>query len=402
MSFKSLLKHGKKPTSVAIDPLNDVAVYQYTGGTTGLPKAAMLTHANLTVNTEQNRLWFGGTKKDGDKMFAFLPFFHVFSMTTQLNLSMATGSELTILLMTPAELQAKKHFEYIAEIINNKKPTVFAATPQVWKDTVELAKKRKLDLSSLKICLSGGAALPAAIKTLTEDYVGQPLIEGYGLSETSPVASANPVGQKTKAGSIGLTFPGTEIELRDLDDPSKTVPLGQKGEIWIKGPQVMKGYFNNPKATKESLDKDGWFRTGDVATMDEDGYVFIVDRIKDMILSNTGNNVYPSKIEKALSTHPDIDESLVIGVPDAGRGETIKAFIVLKKGATEFDRDALKSFLKSRLKPYEIPKMLEFRDELPKTMIGKPDRKALRAEETAKTSDPNPAKPPKPQQPPKR
>lgn len=378
MSFRKLLSYGKKPTPVDIDPINDVAVYQYTGGTTGLPKAAMLTHANLTVNTEQTRLWFADMDKDGEKFFAILPFFHVFSMTTQMNLSMATGSELTMLLLEKPDL------DQIAKAMEKEKPTVFAGVPDLWKNLIEHAKKNDINLSSLKMCLSGGAALPVAVKKAAEDYTGCTLVEGYGLSETSPVVSANPINGENKPGSIGLMFPGTEIELRDLNDPTKTVPLGQKGEIWLRGPQVMKGYFNNAEATADTMDKNGWLRTGDVATMDEEGYVFIVDRIKDMILSHTGNNVYPSKIEKALRQHENIDEVLVLGIPDGGKGEKIKAYITLKKGAEEFDRPTIKEFLKDKLKPYEVPKELEFRAELPKTQIGKPDRKELKRQELEK------------------
>ena len=390
ISFRKLTSHGKKPTPVEIDPVNDVAVYQYTGGTTGLPKAAMLTHANLTVNTQQTRLWFSEMNQDGEKFFAILPFFHVFSMTTQMNLSMASGSELCMLLMEPPnpnatpEEKLKTMYHPIAKAMEKEKPSVFAGVPDLWKTLIEYAKKKDIDLSSLKMCLSGGASLPVEIKKSAEDYTGCTLVEGYGLSETSPVVAANPINGENKPGSIGLMFPGTEIELRDLEDPTKTVPLGQKGEIWLRGPQVMKGYFNNPEATAETMDKNGWLRTGDVATMDEDGYVFIVDRIKDMILSHTGNNVYPSKIEKALRQHPDVNEVLVLGIPDGSKGETIKAFIVLNEGAKEFDRPAMKEFLKNKLKPYEIPKQVNFRDELPKTQIGKPDRKELKRQELEK------------------
>ena len=378
ISHKSLLKGAKKPKPVKIDPLHDVAVYQYTSGTTGLPKAAMLTHANLASNTEQTRLWFSNLNKDGEKIFAILPFFHVFSMTTQLNLSMATGSELMMLLLE------KKDLKQIADVIQKEKPTVFAAVPDLWKTLVEYAKENNIDFSSLNVCISGGAALPTSIKKEAEAYIGSNLIEGYGLSETSPVVAANPINSINKPGSIGMMFPGTEIELRDIDDPTKPVPPGQKGEIWLRGPQVMKGYFNNPKSTQETIDENGWLRTGDVATMDEDGYIFIVDRIKDMILSHTGNNVYPSKIEKALYQHPDINECLVLGIPDGNKGETIKAFMVLEKDAKTFDRAALKEFLKDKLKPYEIPKELEFKSELPKTQLGKPDRKALKKQELEK------------------
>ena len=367
-------KHVLKPATV--NPDTDIALFQYTGGTTGLPKAAMLTHTNISVNVEQLRQWFTTMKPDGEKMMAVLPFFHVFAMTAEMNLAMACGHELI--------LMAEPNLPEMLKLIEKEKATLFAGVPKLYQEIIKANKDGQYDLSSLTTCIAGGAALDATVKDEFEKLFGCKLVEGYGLSETSPLVSANPMTGLNKTGSIGLVVPGTEIKLRDLDDPSKTVAQGEKGEICIRGPQVMKGYHNNAEATAESIDKDGWFATGDVGVMDENGYVSIVDRIKDMILTNNGLNVYPGKVEKALMQHPDILEVIVLGIKNDKNGQDIKAFMVLKPDSKEFDRPALKEFLKDKLSPYEMPRLLEFRDDLPKTMIGKPDKKALRAEEDAK------------------
>lgn len=379
IKFNSLLKKTRHQTVYpTINPNEDVALFQYTGGTTGLPKAAMLTHTNVTVNVKQLKMWFTTMKPEGEKMLAVLPFFHVFAMTAEMNLAMHCGHELV--LMPEPDLHG------MMKLINDEKITLFAGVPKLYQEIIKANKDGKYDLSSLTTCIAGGAALDVTVKNEFEQLFGCKLVEGYGLSETSPLVSANPMVGKNKGGSIGLVVPGTEIKLRDLDDPSKTVPQGEKGEICVRGPQVMKGYHNNPSATADSIDKDGWFATGDVGIMDENGYVSIVDRIKDMILTNNGLNVYPGKVEKALMQHPDILEVIVLGINNDKNGQDIKAFMVLKPGASEFDRATLKEFLKDKLSPYEMPRMLEFRDDLPKTMIGKPDKKALRAEEDAKAT----------------
>lgn len=380
--FSKMLKKPKSPAvTPKINPGKDVALFQYTGGTTGLPKAAMLTHSNITVNVEQLRMWFTTMKPEGEKMLAVLPFFHVFAMTAEMNLAMRCGHEII--------LMPEPNIPDILKTIEKQKITIFAGVPKLYQEIIKANKDGKYDLSSLRTCIAGGAALDPSVKKEFEDLFTCKLVEGYGLSETSPLVSANPLSGLNKAGSIGLVVPGTEIKLRDLDDPAKTVAQGEKGEICIRGPQVMKGYHNNAAATAESIDKDGWFATGDVGVMDENGYVSIVDRIKDMILTNNGLNVYPGKVEQALMQHPDIAEVIVLGVKNDQNGQDIKAFIVLKPGSEEFDRPALKEFLKDKLSPYEMPRLLDFRADLPKTMIGKPDKKALRAEEEAKASNDN-------------
>ncbi len=375
LSFKDLLKNNGKPKKVEINPEDDIAVLQFTGGTTGTPKAAMLSHANLTANTNQTGQWFTSMREGQEKFLAVLPFFHVFAMTVEMNMSMQYGAEIVML--------PKFDIKETLDTIQKERPTVFAGVPTLYHAINTYPKLDKYDLTCLKTCIAGGAGLPKKTKEAFEKLTGCHLFEGYGLSETSPVATANPLDPKLqKLGSIGLPMPGTKIKIKDLEFPDKDCPIGVKGEICLKGPQVMKGYLNNKKATDEAMTKDGYFRTGDVGYMDEDGYTFICDRIKDMIIAG-GYNIYPRKVEDAILKHPDIDEVIVAGVEDKYRGETVKAFIVAKEGKTVSDA-ALKEFLKDKLSKIEMPKIIEWRDELPKTMIGKPDKKALLAEEAAK------------------
>ena len=403
IKFTDMLKNDGNPTPVTIDPKNDVAVLQYTGGTTGVPKGAMLTHKNLASNIQQVDKWFTTAQEDGEKVLAVLPFFHVFAMTVEMNLSLQMGAEL---IMIP-----KPELEGILKVIDKEKPTIFAGVPTLYKGINDFMgmdkpqkpkltagvkawkeyraankiykKAQKIDLSSLQTCMAGGAPLPKDVQETFEKISGCKLFEGYGLSESSPVVTANPLNGKNKVGSIGIPVPKTELKLTDLDFPDKEVGINVKGEICLRGPQIMKGYYNNEEATKNTIDPDGFLRTGDVGIMDEDGYVTIVDRIKDMIIAS-GFNVYPRKVEDAILEHPDVDECIVAGVPDEKRGETVKAWIVMKPGKKDLSFEELKEFLQDKLTGYERPKQLDFRTELPKTMIGKPSRKDLVEEEKAK------------------
>ncbi|MDD9899512.1 MAG: long-chain fatty acid--CoA ligase [Alphaproteobacteria bacterium] len=384
--FGDMLKNDGKFTPVPTTP-EDVAVLQYTGGTTGVPKAAMLTHGNLTANVEQAGMWFNAGKlpdpEKKEKMLAVLPFFHVFSMTVQLNLTLKMGAELVMM--------PKFELKELLKTIDKQKPTIFAGVPTIYKAMADAPDVKKYDLSSLELCVSGGAPLPEGIKNDFHKLTGLELVEGYGLSESSPIAIANPVNGVKKTNSIGLPVPRTEVKIVDLKVPDKEQPLKVEGEICLRGPQVMKGYWNRPDETEKVLDKQGFLHTGDVGYMDDDGYVFIVDRIKDMIIAS-GLKVFPRKVEEAIMEHPKVSEVMVAGVQDPYRGETVKAWMVPKLGET-LDAAEMKTFLKSRLAPYEMPKMMEFRDSLPKTMIGKPDRKALLAEEAAKQAAKKPAAP---------
>ncbi len=393
--FAKLLKNKGNPAPVDVKA-EDIAVLQYTGGTTGIPKAAMLSHANLTANLNQADFWFtsGSANKGGnkqEKMLVVLPFFHVFSMTVQMNLSIKLGAEIVMLPQFDAKTTLKT--------IDKEKPTMFAGVPTLYKALMDHPEVSKFDLSSLKICLSGGAGLPETTQKRWTKLTGTELTEGYGLSETSPIAIANPVHGEKKLNSIGMPLPKTEVKIAHLEFPDQSMPIKVEGEICLRGPQVMQGYWNRADETAKVMDKDGYFHTGDVGYMDEEGYVFIVDRIKDMI-NASGLKVFPRKVEEAIMQHPNVSEVIVLGVADEYRGETVKAFIVYKPGAEKVADKDMTAFLKDKLAPYELPKQYETRDSLPKTMIGKPDKKALKAEEatkeaaTAKNSPPAP-KPPK-------
>jgi len=377
LSFAKMIAKKGKPKPVEITK-DDIAVLQYTGGTTGVTKGAALSHGNLSANLYQANLWFTGGKPTPkqEKMLAVLPFFHVFSMTVQMNMSLQMGAELVML--------PKFDLKETLKTIDKEKPTMFAGVPTLYKAIIDCKDVKKYDLSSLKICLSGGAALNENVMHGFKKLTGVELVEGYGLSETSPIAIANPVKGEKKLNSIGMPLPQTEIKIANLEFPDQNQPIKMEGEICLRGPQVMKGYYNKPGETANVMDKDGFFHTGDVGYVDEDGYVFIVDRIKDMI-NASGLKVFPRKVEEAIMSHPKVSESIVIGVADEYRGETVKAFVVLKEGE-KLEQKELLDYLKGHLAPYEMPKLMEYRTALPKTMIGKPDKKALVAEEKAKAA----------------
>lgn len=355
---------------VAIDPLEDVAVLQYTGGTTGTPKGAMLTHANLYANTVQIEAWASDLIAGKERVLGALPLFHVFAMTGVMNLGIAKGAK--IILMPRFVLQDALH------LIDKEKPTMMPAVPTIFTAMLNAPNIKKFDLSSLRFCISGGAPLPMEIKQKFEAASGCKVVEGYGLSEASPVVTCNPIEGRVIAGSIGPPVPQTIVSLRDLDDPSREVAWGERGELCAKGPQVMKGYWKKPNETANQFIGD-FLRTGDVAIMDEFGFFQIVDRIKDLIICS-GYNVYPRRIEEAIYEHPAVEEVTVIGIKDNYRGEAPKAFIKLKDGMSATAQDIM-AHLEAKISKIELPAQIEFRDSLPKTMIGKLSKKELVAEE---------------------
>jgi long-chain acyl-CoA synthetase len=356
-----------------IDPDNDIAVLQYTGGTTGTPKGAMLSHANVTVNAAQSATWASGLGEGQERVLAALPLFHVFAMTTVMNFGVRQGAEIV---MMPRFV-----LDEAMRLIDKARPTVMPGVPTMFVAMLGHPRLASFDLTSLKYCVSGGAPLPIDVKQTFEALTGCKVVEGYGLSEASPVVTCNPVDGPVKPGSIGQPLPGTIVSLRDLADPAVEVPPGEKGEICVKGPQVMKGYWRRPEETASQFVGD-FLRTGDVATMDEEGFVFIVDRIKDLIICS-GYNVYPRRIEDALYEHPAVEEATVVGIRDSYRGEAPKAFVKLR-GGSRAGTDDLKSHLEGKISKIEMPAEIELREELPKTMIGKLSKKELRAEEAAR------------------
>jgi long-chain acyl-CoA synthetase len=364
---------------VEIDP-NDEAVYQYTGGTTGTPKAAALSHANLYANVLQVEMWSPGVTPGQEKILGVLPLFHAFGMTAVMNLGLRLGAEIILMPnFKPSE---------VLEAIDKIKPTIFIGVPTMFSALNARDDLDKYDLSSLVYCISGGAPLPLEVQKKFESISDCSLVEGYGLSETAPVCTVNPLRGGRKDGSVGLPLPGTVIEIVSLDDPNIRVPVGENGEICISGPQVMAGYADRAQETTNVL-SNGRLRTGDVGYLDEDGYLFIIDRIKELILSG-GFNVYPRMVEEAICSHPAVEEAAVCGIPDTHRGEIIKAFVTLQQGE-ELKSGDLRAYLKDKLAPFQMPRRVEFLDELPHTFIGKLSKKDLLAGDTPQQKNENEA-----------
>ena len=372
MRFEDLINNDGQPEEVEIDIEQDIAVLQYTGGTTGRSKGAMLTQANLSANISQMLSWFPGLRPGEEKIVGVLPLFHVFAMTAVMNFAVASGTEMILL--------PRYELEQTLKTLSAKKATLFPAVPTIYTAINQAPDLAKYDLSSIRYCMSGGAPLPLEVKRQFEQITGCKLVEGYGLSESSPVATCNSMSGTNKENSIGLPVPGTDITIHDLEAPHDLMPVGERGEVWIKGPQIMKGYLNQAEETADTL-RDGWLRTGDVGYMDDQGHFFLVDRLKDLILCS-GYNVYPRMVEEAIYLHSAVSEVTVIGIKDEYRGESPKAFVKLKPNESLNETD-LKQFLEDKLSKIEMPSKIEFRDELPKTIIGKLSKKELVAEEQA-------------------
>jgi len=367
IALESFLDLPGEVNYVPIKPETDIAVLQYTGGTTGTPKGAMLTHANVYSNAMQCSIWFSGLEAGKERMMAVLPFFHVFAMTAIMNLSILSGFEII--------LMPKFSLKNLLRDIDKKKPTILLGVPTLFSAINNFPKLKNYDLSSLKASISGGASLPLEIKTKFEELSNCIVIEGYGLSESSPVVCSNPLNGENRAGSIGLPIPGTIVEIREPEGSKKLVKNGNIGELCVTGPQVMLGYWNNEKETKNVL-KAGRLHTGDLGYMDEDGYIYIVDRIKDLIIVS-GFNVYPREIEELLYKHVHIEEAAVIGLPDKHKGERIKAFIKLKAGK-KMEAKEVREYLEGRLAKYKLPDEVEFIESVPKTIIGKVAKRELK------------------------
>ncbi|MFZ5644490.1 MAG: long-chain-fatty-acid--CoA ligase [Bacillota bacterium] len=372
LDFKTLIKNSTpNPPAVDIKP-EDLAVLQYTGGTTGLSKGAMLTHRNLTANVLQLAEWDYESKEGAETCLCVLPFFHSFGMTVCMNSGIYNGATLVLI--------PRFDLNMVLESIPKYKVNIFPGTPTIYVAIISAPNLKQYDLTSIRICVSGGAPLPLEVQLKFQELTGGRLIEGYGLSETSPITHGNLLYSKAE-GAIGLPYPDTICRIMDSEAGETEMAIGEVGEICVKGPQVMKGYWNKPEENAKVL-RDGWFFTGDIGRMDERGMCFIVDRKKDLIIAG-GYNIYPREVEEVLYEHPKIMEAAVAGVKDPYRGETVKAFIVLKEGETATDEDII-SFCKERLAPYKVPKKIEFKQELPKTMIGKILRRVLVEEENQK------------------
>lgn len=372
IQFQDLLKKGDTLPSVEISP-DDVALLQYTGGTTGVSKGVMLTHRNLVANAMQCKSWFPGVEIGKERLLAVLPFFHSFGMTVSMNFPIYVAA--TMILVPRFDTKE------ILSLIQKHKPTLFPGVPTMYVAINNHPDVSKYDLSSVKFCISGAAPLPLEVLQQFEKITGGTLREGYGLTESSPVTHCNPLEGRVKEGSIGIPFPDTECKIVDVDTGTKVLGLDEIGELCIQGPQIMKGYWNMPEETKLAL-REGWLYTGDIAKVDEDGYFYIVDRKKDMIIAS-GYNIYPRDIEEVLYEYPKVKEAAVAGIPDEYRGETVKAYVVLKDGVTATEEEII-AFCKENMAKYKVPKKIAFRDELPKTIVGKILRRELVEEELKK------------------
>lgn len=371
-NYETFIKSGDgilKP--ISLDPSEDLAIIQYTGGTTGRSKGAMLTHKNLLANVIQNNEVFKGTLEPGvEKILTVIPLFHVYGMTLCMNTSIYLGAGMII--------RPRFDREEVLEIIKSEKPTYFPGVPTMYISLNSHPDIEKYGMNNIKVCHSGSASMPLELINEFERKNNTKIIEAYGLSEAAPGVLGQLIKGERIQGSVGFPLPATEVKIVDLADPSKEVPIGEAGELVIKGPQVMKGYWNMAEETEKVL-QDGWLSTGDIARIDEEGHTYIIDRKKDLIIAS-GYNVYPREIEEVLYEHPAVFEAVVFGVPDNYRGETVKAVVVLKDG-NQISEEELSQYCKKNLSAYKVPKIIEIRSEIPKSTVGKILRRILRDEE---------------------
>jgi long-chain acyl-CoA synthetase len=371
-----------KPAPVEVTP-GDTAVLMYTGGTTGVSKGAQLTHRNILVNAVQCKTWVNAEEAQDVSMTA-LPLYHSYAMTTCMNLGTLIATTL-LLIPDPRDL------EDVLKSITKHRPTFYPGVPAMYVAINNYPDLSKYDVTSIKACISGAAGLPMEVQQRFQELTGARLVEGYGLSETSPVTHGNPIYGDNRVGTIGVPWPDTEVKIVDADTGEKVLGIGEVGEFCIRGPQVMKGYWQMPTETANALRDHGdgggpWLHTGDLSQMDKDGYFQIVDRKKDMILGAGGYNIYPREVEEVLYEHPQVFEAVAVGVPVAGKGERVKIYVVLKEGETATEEEFI-AYCKENLAPYKVPKFVEFRDELPKSQVGKVLRRVLLEEEKKKLAE---------------
>jgi len=376
LDYRDLAAHTPSPARVEQSP-HDLAVLQYTGGTTGRPKGAMLTHANLAANSAQMLLHLNEERDVPERTLGVLPLFHVFALTCVLDFAIETAAELVLL--------PRFQMDEVLAAIRRKPPTQLFGVPTIFNALGSLPDEKLPDLSSVRTSVSGGAPLPLDVRRKYEMRTKSPISEGYGLTEAAPIITCNPLlgRQPVKDNSAGHAFPHTVIEIRNPDNGERITETGARGEVCVRGPQVMLGYWNLPEASAETF-VDGALRTGDIGYLDEDGYLFLVDRMKDIILCS-GYNVYPRMIEDAAYLHPAVKEAVAIGIPDDYRGEAPKLFVALHEGAV-LTAEELDTFLRQKLSAIEVPDAYEFRADLPKTLVGKLEKKVLVAEERAKAA----------------
>lgn len=374
--FRTLLAGAlARPPRVEVSP-DEVALLQYTGGTTGVPKGAMLSHYNLSSNCLQMRAWLTGVEDGKERLVGALPFFHIYGVTVEMVQAVQMGAQLLI-------LPSPRPITNVLEAVSRERATLFPGVPTMYIALLNHPKLKAFDLGSVKVCISGAAPLPVEVQEAFERASGGRLLEGYGLTEAGPVTHANPILGRRKPGSIGVPLPDVEAQIVDVETLLER-PTGETGELWVRGPQIMAGYWQQPQETALALTADCWLRTGDLARRDEDGFFFLVDRLKDIIITS-GFNVIPREVEEILYSHPQILEAVVAGVPDAYRGEMVKAYVVLKPGE-HGDAGEIIAFCAERLARFKVPRQVEFRAELPKSLVGKFLRRVLVEEERARES----------------
>jgi len=376
-SMRKLIRRTRPQVPTVSIDIDDVAVLQYTGGTTGVSKGAMLTHRNLSSNVQQMSAWFIDVEPGRDVFLSALPFFHVFGMTVGMNFPVAVAAAMVIV---PDPRDTRRLVKYI----DRHKVTVFPGVPAQYNAINKFRGIDRYDLTSVKACISGSAPLPRDVAEQFERLTHARIVEGFGLTETSPVTHSNPLNGTSKTGSIGLPLPGTDAKIVSLEDGLTELPAGGEGELLIRGPQVMKGYWKRPDETAATI-VEGWLHTGDIAKVDEDGYFFIVGRKKDVIIAG-GYNIYPDEIDDVLTSHPAVSEAATIGIPDPRRGETVKSFVVLMPGAAA-SVDELVKHCRRELAAYKVPRAIEFRDSLPKSGALKILRRQLRDEELKRAAN---------------
>jgi long-chain acyl-CoA synthetase len=371
--FRALAEHKQRAEQAPVDPGSAVAVLQYTGGTTGTSKAAKLSHANLVANAYQMRLWLPEATSGRETTLAVLPLFHVYGLT----LCLLT----TVLLAGRLVLLPRFDLDLVFDAIDTERPTLFPGVPPIYQALLDAPRLRRTDLRSIRACISGAMKLPVDVQERFERVTGGRLLEGYGTTETSPATHCQPLSGPRRPGTVGLPLPGTDARIVDPDDPTQEVPVGQPGELAVRGPQVFLGYWS-AGTDEQPLLADGWLLTGDIATMDEAGFFSIVDRKKDLVIAG-GFNIYPAEVEEVIRSHAAVADCCVIGLPDRYRGETVKAFVVPRPGMPLQESDIVEHCA-ARLSAYKVPKLVELRDDLPRTAIGKALRRLLVAEELAK------------------
>ncbi|WP_144785091.1 long-chain-fatty-acid--CoA ligase [Microbacterium sp. BH-3-3-3] len=367
-AWEKLLTHGTLSRKHAGPVLDDIALLQYTSGTTGSPKGAVLTHANLRANAMQGRAWVPGLRDGEETFYGVLPLFHAYGLTLCLTFAMSIGAKLVLF--------PKYDLELVAAAAKKSPPTFLPAVPPIYDQLARAAARGTLDLSTVRFAISGAMSLPVATVDRWEAATGGLLVEGYGMTESSPVALGNPIGPSRRPGTVGVPFPSTDIRVVDPEDPTVDRPLGETGELLLRGPQVFQGYWNRPSDTAATLLDGGWLRTGDIASVSPDGFVTIVDRLKEIIITG-GFNVSPSEVEDVLTSHPDIAGAAVVALPKSSGGEDVAAAIVLRDGV-HVEPDAIRDFCKARLAAYKVPRRVVVVDDLPRSLIGKVQRREVR------------------------